>query len=52
MMLPTSEDSSELRELISSYSELAARDSFTGLYSKKAMPTICCRKCLLFRKNS
>ena len=30
----TSEDSSELRELISSYSELAARDSFTGLYSK------------------
>mgnify|MGYP005888268731 CR=1 FL=1 len=30
----TSEDSSELRALISSYSELAARDSFTGLYSK------------------
>lgn len=30
----TSEDSSELRELISSYSELAAHDNFTGLYSK------------------
>ena len=30
----TSEDSSELRELINSYSDLAARDSFTGLYNK------------------
>lgn len=29
-----SEDSSELRELINSYSNLAARDSFTGLYNK------------------
>lgn len=43
----TSEDSSELRELISSYSELAARDSFTGLYSKGHANNL-----LLFRKNS
>lgn len=47
----TSEDSSELRELISSYSELAAVTVLRA-FTVKAMPIICCGKCLLFRKNS
>lgn len=47
----TSEDSSELRELITVTVNLRPVTVLRA-FTVKAMRTICCRKCLLFRKNS